>query len=61
MEQESLLLFSLSSNFSAGAVNFDTITDAPADSYILTTVEEGSLTEIAADGDLVITKLTLLH
>ena len=61
MEQESLLLFSLSSNFSAGAVNFDPITDAPADSYILTTVEEGSLTEIAADGDLVISKLTLLH
>ena len=52
MEQHSLLLFSQLSDFSAGAVNFDTITEAPADSLILTTVEEGSLTEIATDGDL---------
>ena len=61
MEQASLLLFSVSSDFSAGADNFDTLTDAPGDSVILTTVEDGSLTEIAADGDLVISKLTLLH
>ena len=54
MEQDSLLLFSLSPDFSAGAVNFDTTTEAPADSLILTTVEEGSLAEIAADGNFVI-------
>ena len=61
MEQANLLLFSVSSDFSAGGDNFDTLTDAPGDSVILTTVEEGSLTENAADGDLVISKLTLLH
>ena len=59
MEQHSLLLFSLISDFSAGAINFDTITEAPPDSLILTTVKGGLLTEIAADSDLVIFKLLI--
>ena len=60
MEQASSLLLPLSSDFSTGTVNFDTLTHAPGDCLIMTTVEEGLLTEIAADGDFIISKSTLL-